>query len=235
MNFSIQNEATLCGTLFSEPWLHHITNDNTYYSFLLKVERQSGTVDLIHCLIPEQLLFDVSIGDRISITGRLYSHKETTFKMSTEYIYSDILSDYLRKNPDIISPEVLNNSNLVNGFTEENNKRRLNIYCFVNSLKLSALESTNIVLFDGYVKNEPIFRFTPLNRKICDLILNVSKYSTVPCITWGNSADFASYLNINEHVMIKGRLQSRFYLKECNGNFSINLVHEVSTSYIKVI
>lgn len=79
------------------------------------------------------------------------------------------------------------------------------------------LEENEIVL-DGYICKKPIYRKTPLDREITDLMVAVSrsygKSDYIPCICWGRNARFASNLEIGNRVKLCGRIQSREYNKK---------------------
>ena len=101
-------------------------------------------------------------------------------------------------------------------------------------------EDMNNVDIDGYICKSPIYRETPLGRKICDLLVasnrlcNKSDY--LPCISWGRNAISSSILEVGEHVSVSGRLQSRIYVKKLNEtDFAERVAYEVSTESVKSI
>ena len=55
--------------------------------------------------------------------------------------------------------------------------------------------NTNTLKLVGYICKEPIFRVTPFNRQICDVLIavnrpNFNKSDYLPCIFWGRNACF---------------------------------------------
>ena len=52
------NQITLTGCPIGAPQYSHSNHGRNFYSFFLEVERLSGTVDRLHILVPESLLFD---------------------------------------------------------------------------------------------------------------------------------------------------------------------------------
>ena len=98
------------------------------------------------------------------------------------------------------------------------------------------INNPNIIELSGYVCKSPIYRTTPFNREIADLLLAVntpgisqSASSYIPAIAWGKNARFAKTLLIGEKVQINGRIQSREYQKRLeDGNIETRIAYEVS-------
>ena len=125
-------------------------------------------------------------------------------------------------------------------YDDESGKRRMDVYVFVNDVSEYCGRDINKVNIDGYICKEPIYRETPLGRKICDLLVasnrlcNKSDY--LPCISWGRNAISSSILEVGEHVSVSGRLQSRIYTKKLSETeFEERVAYEVSTESVKVI
>lgn len=98
----------------------------------------------------------------------------------------------------------------------------------------------NVMELSGYICKPPIYRTTPFNREICDVLLAVNrqynKSDYIPCIVWGRNARFAGTLPVGEHVGIVGRVQSRNYQKKLSDDtFVTRTAYEVSVSKITVI
>lgn len=78
-------------------------------------------------------------------------------------------------------------------------------------------EGINKVELIGFLCKEPIYRRTPLNREITDLIVAVNrpygKADYIPCICWGKDAREAAGKQVGEPIHILGRMQSRKYVK----------------------
>lgn len=101
----------------------------------------------------------------------------------------------------------------------ENGKSRLMLTVFVREL----LEETpdknpNGILLSGYVCKPPVYRTTPFNREIADILVAVNraynKSDYIPCIAWGRNARFVRGLSVGDRVAISGRIQSREYQKK---------------------
>ena len=125
-------------------------------------------------------------------------------------------------------------------YDDASGKRRMEVYVFVSDVSEYCGRDKNKVNIDGYICKEPVYRETPLGRKICDLLVasnrlcNKSDY--LPCISWGRNAISSALFEVGEHVSISGRLQSRIYIKKLNETeFEERVAYEVSTESVKVI
>lgn len=74
------------------------------------------------------------------------------------------------------------------------------------------------VVLDGFICKEPEIHTTPFGRVVSHLILTVNrpggKSDYVPCVCWGNNANFAYCLKPGDRIRVKGRMQSRKYIKK---------------------
>ena len=88
----------------------------------------------------------------------------------------------------------------------------------------------NVAELNGYICKTPIYRTTPFNREICDMLLAVNrgynKSDYIPCIAWGRNARFARCVDVGSNVLIVGRIQSRQYNKRLDDD-----IVEVRTAY----
>ncbi len=105
---------------------------------------------------------------------------------------------------------------------DENNKSRLILSVFCKELcALDDNANPNLIELSGYICKSPIFRVTPFNRQICDLLLAVNrqygKSDYIPCICWGRNAEFVSSMPVGDKITITGRIQSREYSKTVEG------------------
>ncbi|MCI6859765.1 MAG: single-stranded DNA-binding protein [Clostridia bacterium] len=96
----------------------------------------------------------------------------------------------------------------------------------------------NVVELSGYICKEPIYRTTPFNREIADILLAVNraynKSDYIPCIAWGRNARFVSDIKVGTRITLIGRVQSREYTKvvEEGKEPEIRRAYEVSISKI---
>lgn len=98
-------------------------------------------------------------------------------------------------------------------------------------------ENPNEVELCGYVCKPPVYRTTPFNREICDLLVAVNraynKSDYIPCIAWGRNARFVREIEVGCKLKISGRIQSRRYVKKLSEEVSeTRTAYELSISKI---
>lgn len=98
----------------------------------------------------------------------------------------------------------------------------------------------NMLELTGYICKPPVYRTTPFNREICDLLIAVNrqynKSDYIPCIVWGRNARFAGNLAVGERINVVGRAQSRNYQKKLDDDTVVTrTAYEVSVSKISVL
>ena len=118
----------------------------------------------------------------------------------------------------------------------ENGKSRLMLTVFVRELLADVPEKNpNNILLSGYICKPPVYRTTPFNREIADLLIAVNraynKSDYIPCIAWGRNARFVKNLCVGDKVAISGRIQSREYQKRLSDtDVKTMTAYEVSVS-----
>ena len=79
-------------------------------------------------------------------------------------------------------------------------------------------KNPNTILLSGYICKPPVYRTTPFNREIADILVAVNraynKSDYIPCIAWGRNARFVKNLCVGDKIAISGRIQSREYQKK---------------------
>ncbi len=118
----------------------------------------------------------------------------------------------------------------------ENGKSRLMLTIFVREL-LEDLpdKNPNSILLSGYICKPPVYRTTPFNREIADVLIAVNraynKSDYIPCIAWGRNARFVKNLSVGDRIAISGRIQSREYQKKLSEtDIKTMTAYEVSIS-----
>ena len=101
----------------------------------------------------------------------------------------------------------------------ENGKSRLMLTVFLRELiEEVPNKNPNSILLSGYICKPPIYRTTPFNREIADVLVAVNraynKSDYIPCIAWGRNARFVRTLAVGDRVAVSGRIQSREYQKK---------------------
>lgn len=118
----------------------------------------------------------------------------------------------------------------------EDNKSRLMLTIFAREiLEDNGLKNPNSIVFSGYICKPPIYRTTPFNREIADLLIAVNrsynKSDYIPAIAWGRNARFAKNLAVGDKVALSGRIQSREYQKKREDETFVTMTaYEVSIS-----
>lgn len=130
-----------------------------------------------------------------------------------------IISDRLMQEYDFCVGAILNARGQFRSYNKLiDGKIRLCLMVFITEvLDSENTVHTNKVVLQGYVCKEPVYRITPFNREITDVLLAVNrayhKSDYIPCITWGRNAVFSKNLCIGEKMIVIGRIQSREYEK----------------------
>ena len=118
----------------------------------------------------------------------------------------------------------------------ENGRSRLMLTVFVRDIVEDVPgRNPNSILLGGYIGKPPIYRTTPFNREIADLLVAVNraynKSDYIPCIAWGRNARFVQNLKVGDRIALSGRIQSREYVKRLSETQSVTMTaYEVSVS-----
>ena len=152
--------------------------------------------------------------------------------------------------PITISERLLGEKNLVQGtkisfygqFRSFNKlvgeKSKLMLTVFVRDFLDEDEEANpNVTELTGYVCKQPMYRTTPFNREICDLLIAVNraydKSDYIPCIAWGRNARFVKEMAVGQKLSLSGRIQSREYTKKLpDGSSEIRVAYELSVNKI---
>ena len=118
----------------------------------------------------------------------------------------------------------------------ENGRSRLMLTVFVRELvDGSASRNPNSIVLSGYICKPPVYRTTPFNREIADLLIAVNrsynKSDYIPAIAWGRNARFVAKMAVGDRIVLSGRIQSREYQKkQPDESFITMTAYEVSIS-----
>ena len=121
---------------------------------------------------------------------------------------------------------------------KEDRKSHLELSVFVQGIRVldgecADCENNNCICLKGFLCKAPVYRKTPLGRRICDILLAVNrpygKADYIPCIVWGKEAVLASRLDVGSPVEVTGRIQSREYEKKLSETETeMRVAYEVS-------
>lgn len=198
------------------------------------------------------------INNKVQIAGEVVSEPKFSHEIYGENFYEfDVkvnrLSNSFDTIPVTVSDRLLNGKELsVGKFIEgigqyrsynklDGEKSRLLLTIFLREFEVKeTIEQTNSIQIVGYVCKEPIYRTTPFNREICDVLLavnrNYGKSDYIPCIAWGRNARFVKNFKVGDKVRVEGRIQSREYQKKVeNEETLIKTAYEVSLSKISLV
>ena len=128
-----------------------------------------------------------------------------------------------------------------NNFTEIGNRLILTVFAknITRIEKLTDIPNSNQIYLSGYICKAPVYRTTPFQREIADILLAVNRFYNksdyIPCIAWGRNAKFAEGLPVGTHLRLWGRIQSRDYQKRIDDeNFIIKTAYEISISKMEI-
>jgi len=201
------------------------------------------------------MTYDFLTNNKVYLCGDIISDPVFSHEIYGEGFYElqlsvPRLSDHRDIIPITISERLLTDKQIVIGnkiavkgqFRSYNkifeNKSRLMLTVFVRELvEPDEQANPNMVELSGYVCKPPIFRVTPFNREICDLLLAVNraynKSDYLPCIAWGRNARYLKMIEVGEKLIIMGRIQSREYQKKLDdGNEVTRTAYEISVNKI---
>lgn len=170
----------------------------------------------------------VEKNNKVFISGEIVSEAEFSHEVYGEGFYEmSVLVRRLSGQGDIlpvtISERLINDKELKIGkqinalgqFRSYNKlvdgKSKLMLTVFVRELLDTAgVKNPNTIVLTGYICKPPVYRTTPFNREIADVLIAVNrsynKSDYIPCIAWGRNARFAKNLEVGEKIAISGRI-----------------------------
>ena len=191
--------------------------------------------------------------NKVYLKGEIITEARFSHEIYGEGFYEmDVLVKRLSGQADIlpvtISERLIESANLKIGSTlmalgqfrsynkQVDGKSKLMLTVFVRDvLEEEYGKNPNNIVLSGYICKPPIYRTTPFNREIADLLIAVNraynKSDYIPCIAWGRNARFVKNLSVGERVALSGRIQSREYQKKLSETEIKTLIaYEVSVS-----
>ncbi len=201
--------------------------------------------------------YELLENNQVVLSGEVVSEITYSHEVFNEAFYTFVLSvERLSKEADLIPvtisekllavrPLKSNDKISLKGQFRSYNKQmdghsKLVLTVFVRELlEYDETLNPNLVTLQGYICKEPIYRTTPFNREITDVLIacnrayNKSDY--IPAIAWGRNARFVASLPVGSKVNISGRVQSRVYNKTLEtGEVISKTAYEVSIFKISV-
>lgn len=219
------NYATISGTITSVPTFSHEVFGEGFYSLYVDVKRLSNSYDRIPVMVSDRLagIEEYKVGEYITIEGQFRSYNsvgENGSKLMLMVFAREIC--FGRNNVMDFSEDTTDEDS--ERFTEEN----------------PDVQDKNTVVLNGYICKPPIYRTTPFNREIADILLAVNrsynKSDYIPCISWGRNARYCGKRKVGENVKVTGRIQSRTYQKKYEDGTVIDKVaYEVSVTRLELL
>lgn len=200
--------------------------------------------------------YEMMNNNKVFLTGKVVNEPEFSHETFGEGFYElklsvPRLSEYNDVIPIIVSEKLLakdafkvDNEVSIKGQFRSYNKiidgiSKLVLTVFVRELsEIDKSMNPNIIEITGYVCKPPVYRTTPFNREICDLLVAVNraynKSDYLPCIAWGRSAQYIKDVEVGSQVSIVGRIQSREYQKKIGEEIVTKIAYEISINRVQV-
>ncbi len=191
--------------------------------------------------------------NKVFISGEIVTDAEFSHEVYGEGFYEmNVLVKRLSGQGDIlpvtISERLITDKDLKPGVTINalgqfrsynklvDGKSKLMLTVFIRELlDFTPIKNPNSIVLSGYICKPPVYRTTPFNREIADILIAVNrsynKSDYIPCIAWGRNARFAKNLAVGEKIALAGRIQSREYQKKItDDDIRTMTAYEVSIS-----
>ena len=191
--------------------------------------------------------------NKVIIVGKVkeicFSHTTKNESFYRVWVSTNRLSGIVDTLPVVISELLLElhqvepglNIQIDGQYRSYNAGSKLDLFIFATSICVTNELQSNSIALTGYICKPPIYRMTPLNREIADMLIAVNrsqygKSDYIPCICWGRNARFASSFDVGEHVQVLGRIQSREYIKKITDTETEKrTAYEVSVSKLECV
>ncbi len=186
------------------------------------------------------------IGSSVEYSHDLYGEKFYEFKLDVPR-----LSEHLDEIPVTVSEQLadgLKEGDLISVVGQfrsfnrpEGERSRLILSVFAREISPPQSDvNPNSAELIGYICKPPVYRTTPFNREICDVLLAVnraySKSDYIPCIAWGKNARLIKNAPVGQKLEVLGRIQSRQYVKRYeDGSTQLRTAYEFSIGAVELV
>lgn len=181
------------------------------------MEYESNFTDNNYAKVVGKLVSNYNLDHEIN-GEKFYGNQVEVERLSGTYDIINILcSEYLMvgNKGDYVC---INGQFRSHNYIDNNGNSHLKLFVFVKDMTVSTNENQNEVYLKGTICSKPSIRTTPKGKVITDILIAVNrpygKSDYIPCIAWGLNAKRLSNNNIGDMISVKGRLQSREYLKD---------------------
>ena len=210
--FSEFNKVFVSGKIEAEFEYSHEVQWEKFYRTRIRVERLSGTEDLVPIIVSDLLIERERMknslkGKWVEVAGQFRSHNKE--------------GEDGRKHLELFLFVTA-----INIYEDED--------------ELEETTNANLIYLDGHLCKPPVYRKTPLGRQITDLLIAVNrpygKSDYIPCIAWGRNARYVSTFEVGTRLRVWGRVQSREYMKKISETESEKrIAYEVSVSKLEYV
>ncbi len=192
-----------------------------------------------------------TVDSELTFSHMIYGEKFYLFKLTVPRLSenNDIINITMSERFFPIAKPCIGDKLLIQGqFRSYNNfsdvGNRLILTVFVKNIEkiddADAISNPNKIFLNGYVCKPPVYRTTPFQREIADILLAVNrsynKSDYIPCIAWGRNAKYAETLTVGSNLHIWGRIQSREYQKKINDEeYETKTAYEISVSKLEAV
>jgi len=184
-NFPERNLVLVRGTFISNAIYIFSRNGKHFYKTFIEVNRFSQQKDFIKVIVSSDIL-----SDNLSLVGKV-AEIEGVYQSRNEY--------------------------------GSDGKSHLKLFLLVKKIRFIERQKheqdENLIFLSGKITKRSYMRTTPFGKRITDLVLAVkrddpsTKLDYIPCIAWGELAKYMDGVEKGTQIKIKGRIQSRHYIK----------------------
>lgn len=115
-------------------------------------------------------------------------------------------------------------------------KMHMKHYLLVREIRQEESEDRNEIMLTGFLCKEPEYRETSLGKCVGRMVIAVNRpYGRgdyIRCVTWNQNARKVCNLKVGDKISIKGRIQSREYMRKIDGVERVSVAYEVSVERI---
>ena len=198
-----RNDALLAGHLVENFEFHHRNGTQKIFEGKMEVERKSGKKDIVILQMPEEKL--------------------------------KLMEEFKEGDPIFVSGEIRTHKYM--GYDE---KPHCKVYVYVSRIYLTTntTDLNNTIRVTGKLIKKETFRKNHYGKEITGAIISTKsncghRYAYVPVIFWGDLAEkiILNY-EVGDEIRIKGKFQSRDYIKRTENEIELRTSFEVSASKI---
>lgn len=176
-------------------------------------------------------------GNQVFLFYLMVQRKSGVYDRIPCHVQEPLLEEHMRKGEHIFLEGQFRSTNL---YSETDRKTHLIVYFHVIGSVCDPVQSQDLneIYLDGTICKPVVGRMTPSGKKIADVILAVNradwKSDYIPCICWNGLAAEVATMNVGDHLICKGRIQSRNYEKALkDGTYEQKTAYEVSIFTLK--